>query len=244
MIAFRPDYFLGYSVALDRFARVNEDMADLLRGLRLKAVIGTSESFPGPESAVRLSNLFGAPIAMEYGAVETNVIAQTHPSGGYRVFWRSQLVEAVPVAGTRHCRVLTTSLYPRCFPLVRYEIGDEIEVEDTQNPAQGVLRFREVIGRCNDSLRLGDGSIVHSEAFSHAVRLEREVRGFQVIAERSVLRLDILAEQLTAALDAGIRSRLSKIHPELGRVGIKVVSDLQHTRAGKTPMIVRANGNA
>ena len=80
--------------------------------------------------------------------------------------------------------------------------------------------------------------------FAHAVRLEREVRGFQVIAEGSVLRLDILAEQLTPALDTGIRLRLSKIHPELGRIGIKVVFDLQHTRAGKTPMIIRANGNA
>src|SRR6185437_12467828 len=115
---------------------------------------------------------------------------------------------AVPVAGTRRCRVLVTSLYPRCFPLVRYDMGDEIEVEDTQSPAEGVLRFRAVIGRCNDSIRLGDGSTVHSEAFSHAVRQEREVRGFQVIADGIVLRLDILAEQLTPALDAGIRSRL------------------------------------
>ena len=81
---------------------------------------------------------------------------------------------------------------------------------------KGVLRFRTVIGRCNDAIQLGDGSTVHSEAFSHAVRQEREVRGFQVIAEGSVLRLDILAGQLTPALDAGIRSRLSKIHPELG----------------------------
>ena len=147
MIAFRPDYFLGYSVALDRFARGNEGMADQFRALQLKAVIGTSESFPGPESAVRLSNLLGAPIAMEYGAVETNVIAHTHPSGGYRVFWRTYLVEALPVAGTRRCRVLITSLYPRCFPLVRYEIGDEIEVEDTQSAAAGVLRFCGSHGR-------------------------------------------------------------------------------------------------
>ena len=56
MIGFRPDYFLGYSVALDSFARANEDMAGRLRALHLKVVIGTSESFPGrsPPFAYRI----------------------------------------------------------------------------------------------------------------------------------------------------------------------------------------------
>ena len=165
MIAFRPDYFLGYSVALDSFARANEDMAGRLRALNLKvcnrhfrvvprAGVRRSLSTPSRDRRARI----GADGAIAgYGSVETNVIAHTHPSGGYRVFWRTHLVEALPVAGTRRCRVLITSLYPRCFPLVRYEMGDEIEVEDTQSPAEGVLRFRAVIGRCNDSIRWETG---------------------------------------------------------------------------------------
>jgi len=238
MKRFRPDYVVGYSVALDLFARANETAGESLRGLGLRAVIGTAESFPFPDSASRLEALFGCPVAMEYGAVECGLVAHTHPEGGYRVFWRNLLVETLPSDG-RH-RILLTSLYPRSMPLIRYEIGDEVELpEPTLGATVGVERFARVVGRCNQHVALDDGATIHSEVFSHALRPCAEVRGFQVVSRRDGLAIRYVSgAPLSGQRASEIRERLGKVHPSLARVRLEQVDALPQTVAGKTRMVV------
>jgi phenylacetate-CoA ligase len=239
LLRFRPDYVLGYSVALDQFARANVGRRDALRNAGVRAVIATAESFPAPDSGTRLGELLGCPVAMEYGAVETGLIAHTHPAGGYRVSWRSQLVEAEPSA-TGH-RIRVTTLGPRCVPLVRYEIGDEIELaEPVSGLAVGVDSFARVIGRCNDYVPLADGAQIHSEAFSHALRPCAEIVSFQVAIGGPELRIRYVAgEELREARIGEIRERLRKIHPGLAAARLERVERLPQSVAGKTPMVVR-----
>jgi len=239
LLAFQPDYVIGYSVALDLLARANADRADAVRALKVRVVVGTSEGFPAADSTAVLGSLFGCPIAMEYGSVETGVIAHTHPDGGYRVFWRSHLLEAVGQGPAR--RLLLTSLYPRAFPLVRYEIGDEIETEPVSDePFAGLAGFRRVVGRCNDYVVLNDGFTVHSEVFSHAVRPCNAVRGFQVRQDGDDIRIHYTSEaELPPEQGQGIRVRLSRVHPSLGAIRLERVASLSQTVAGKTRMIVR-----
>ncbi len=238
LLRFRPDWVLGYSVALDTFARANGERAGAFRDLGIRVVVGTAEAFPSPEARQRVGELFGCPVAMEYGAVETGVLAHTHPTGGYRVFWRTNLLEA-PGEGLRR-PLLVTSLRPRSFPLVRYEIGDEVDLHAEHEPGLGLARFERVAGRCNDYVDLPDGAQVHSEAFSHAVRPCAAVRGFQVVQKGPDLRLRYAAERL---LDSGeeseIRRRLGVVHPELAGISFERVGSLDQTVAGKTRMILR-----
>jgi phenylacetate-CoA ligase len=239
LLRFRPRWLVGYSVALDLFARANADRAAELRGLGLAMVAATAESFPDPGSAARLSELFGAPVAMEYGAVETGVVAHTHPQGGFRVFWNSYLVDAERTASGRH-EVRITSLYPRSFPLVRYEIGDEIELDDPSvTRAVGLDRFARVVGRCNDYVPLGDGSLIHSEAFSHIMRSCPEVRAFQVAHGGSGISIRYVADRpLSAERTEQLRQRLARIHPGLRPARLERVDALPQTVAGKTRMVV------
>ncbi len=238
LLRFRPDYLVGYSVALGVFARVNEDRARELRALGVRAVFATGEAFPSDEAPKRLEDLLGCPLAMEYGSVETDIIAHTHPEGGYRAFWRTYLIEALG-AGERG-RVVITSLYPRAFPLVRYDMGDEIELAPGAGPGPGVASFARVAGRCNDYVPLRSGALVHSELFSHAVRPCAAVRGFQVVIGSDAVRIRYTAECALDAADAsGVRERLARIHPELAGVELERVDDLEHTVAGKTRMVVR-----
>jgi phenylacetate-CoA ligase len=176
---------------------------------------------------------------MEYGAVETGLIAHTHPAGGYRVSWRSHLVEAEPSV-TGH-RIRVTTLGPRCVPLVRYEIGDEIELaEPVAGLAVGVDSFARVIGRCNDYVPLADGAQIHSEAFSHALRPCAEIVSFQVAIGGPELRIRYVAgEELREARIGEIRERLRKIHPGLAAARLERVERLPQSVAGKTPMVVR-----
>jgi len=229
-------YAIGYSVALDRFARANEGERMSLSP-RLKAVIGTAESFPFSDSASLVERVFQAPAAMEYGAVETNLIAHSVPQGGFRAFWLSYFLEARERGPSGGYKLLLTSLYPRCFPLLRYDIGDEIELPA---PAIGVASFNRVIGRCNDYLELDDGLKIHSEAITHSLSGVKAISGYQMVQEgkRLLLRLT-LHDELDDAEKAGIRERLTRIHQSLAATEFEIVETLERTAAGKTPMVVR-----
>jgi len=241
VLSFSPRYIIGYSVALDAFARSNFDKTKELRALGLKAVIGAAEGFPSVESIELISRVTGAPVAMEYGSVETNLVAHTHPHGGYRVFWQTYFIEALEEGSGGGKVVRITSLYPRCFPLIRYEMGDEVEL-DTDKPSFGVERFERVIGRCNDYLVLKDGSRVHSELITHAVRSCKNIMGYQALQTGAMIRLSVTSPmELLPEVVEGIKYRLGKIHLELASVPVERVAQLYQTVAGKTPIIVRDN---
>lgn len=239
ILQFRPAYIVGYSVALDRLERVVSAYRAELHALGIKAVIGTSESFPYADSAQRLSHTFGCRVAMEYGAVEALGVAYSLPEGGYRLFDHSYLAEAER-SGERWILRLT-SLYPRSLPLVRYEIGDEVELAPgSPDRVIGLTGFERLAGRCNAYVELADGALVHSEAFSHAVRPCAAIRGYQVIQEGADLRLRVTAiRELSTDDEAALRRRLAVVHRDLESIALERVDALQQTIAGKTPMIIR-----
>lgn len=239
MLRFRPAYFLGYSVALHRFAEANADRAPELRRLKLKAVIPTAEGFPSETSRAAIQKLFGSPVRMEYGAVETGVLAHETAEGCYRTLWQNYLVEAVPNPATPdRFDVVVTSLYPRCLPLVRYHLGDQIAVAHPELP---VLNFQSVAGRCNDSLTLSSGRIIHSEAFAHIVRDFTGICGYQVIfGPDDALSLHLQTEKdLAPEYRKRILQRLTKLDQTLSNTVLRDVRQLQHSIAGKTPTIIR-----
>lgn len=240
LLSFRPQYLVAYAGALDLFANHNRQNSEAYRKLNLKLAIATAESFPKPDSARIISEVLGCTVAMEYGSVETGLIAHTAPGGEFKVFWRHYFLEGsesehVPGA----YELLVTSLYPRSCPLVRYRIGDLIS-NDPESPAFS-QQFSSVIGRCNDVLEIPGGPTVHSEAFSHAIKDNRSISNFQVVqSKRGDLELNyVAASPLDDAGLALIRDRLKRINPMLERIPIKRVELLEQTIAGKTQRIFR-----
>jgi phenylacetate-CoA ligase len=242
LIRFRPEYVAGFSVALDLFAREAGSLRSPLRALGIKVVIGSSEAFPAADSAALLEDLFAAPVAMEYGSVETDLIAHSRPEGGYWTSWRSYFIEASPDAtrpGVHAIRV--TSLYPRCFPLVRYEIGDEVALgSEPASQLYGLDSFERVVGRCNEFVPLRDGGRIHSSLFNDAVRLCQSIIGYQVVGGRhGEVAIHYMARhELSRAEVDALRERLARVHPELRTSEVRRVERLVQTIAGKTKMIV------
>jgi phenylacetate-coenzyme A ligase PaaK-like adenylate-forming protein len=124
---------------------------------------------------------------------------------------------------------------------VRYEIGDEVELEEAAAATQiGVVSFRRVRGRCNDFVDLADGAVIHSEVFSHAIRPCEEIRGFQVVQSAGEIRIRYVSDtELAPAREGEIRNRLQRVHPDLAVTRFERVARLAHTVAGKTKMVVR-----
>lgn len=238
LIASRARYLVGYSTALDRFARANAGRAPLFAAMGLKAVIATAEGFARADSRMVIADTFGCPVIMEYGAVETGPIAYERPTGGYDVFWRHHRLELIGDTDRQGARELVvTSLNARAMPLLRYAIGDRAV------PATGeaLTGLAAIAGRCNDHVDLPDGTPIHSEAFSHAVRDLPGVRAYQIVRRRStplpVIRIE--ADHALAESDlAMLRGRLAKVHPQLADVGIERTDRVALSVAGKHQMVV------
>lgn len=240
LLHFHPDYILGYSVALDAFARANKERSDLFHELDIKVVIGLAEAFPTEKSVDMIADVLGATVVMEYGSVETGVMATLLSDGVYRVFWQSYLLDTTQVRTSGNHVVRVTSLYPRCFPLIRYELGDEIETLNDTNENVSIKKFKRVIGRCNDFVELSDGSKIHSEAFTHVVRGNREIERYQVIQSNGKIIILIKPKkEITNQILVEIRRCLEVVHSDLANIEIKITDTFQKTVAGKTPMIMR-----
>jgi phenylacetate-CoA ligase len=239
LLKFKPSYVISYSVALDLFARINQHLKQEFHGLKMKAAIATAESFPRSDSADLIADILGCPVVMEYGAVETGPIAHQNKEGYFSVFWRHYFVEGQEsryLPGTYN--LILTSLYPRCFPLIRYEIGDLAALRKNDSLLQ---YFDGIIGRCNDYIILEDKSLVHSEAFTHAVKDCKSITDFQVIQSSSGhISINYVGIGNVANLEIKeVRQRLSKISPFLAGIETRQVKLLKKTIAGKTRRIIR-----
>ena len=183
--------------------------------------------------------MLGCPVVMEYGTVETGPVAHQKLNGRYQVFWRHNLVESIESKSFpgKHEIVITT-LYPRYFPLIRYKVGDFISKNQGGNPFY--QEFDEVIGRCNDFIKLRDGSLIHSEAFTHALKNNTSIDSYQ-IEQKNQNELNLYYTARNRLNDDEIneiRRKLNLIHPLLGDIAMLKVNNLEQTIAGKTKFVI------
>jgi phenylacetate-coenzyme A ligase PaaK-like adenylate-forming protein len=246
LIAWKPRYIIAYSSALDYFARVNADRAADFARLKLAGAFGTGESYPFEDSAAVIGQTLGCPAGMEYGSIETSVMGYSVPKlgalGHFEFFWRSYIFEIGEPGpgGGRMLRI--TSLRPRKWPLVRFEIGDEVFPFAEDNPVS-VSRVERIIGKSLAFVTMDDGTVVHSVTFEHAVRNCKGVLRFQLVDGKSRRTLKIVAPGVDhEAVTAQVRAVLARIHPSLHAATIEFVDQLIQTRAGKTPLVVFEEG--
>lgn len=241
LLRVRPDYVAGYSEALDRFARVNEDRSDSFRELDLKVAIATAESFPYPDSADRIGTVLGVPVTMEYGTAETGPIAYQDETGDFQVFWRHFKLEGRPTDVLENSyELFVTTLYPRCFPLIRYRVGDI--VTDDLGADDFDQTLSSVVGRSNDYVVLTNDRRIHSIVFKHVMEDLKAVRAYQVVQRRSSeisLYCVLDNDHPLGDVKQQIRHRLGELDPELEAVSIEQVHSLERTPAGKTKRVVR-----
>lgn len=233
-------YVIGYSCYLDRLARTNAQFSSLRPPLGLKAVIAAAEGFPFEDSEARIERILRAPVGMEYGSVETYLVAHTHPAGGYRVLWNSYFLEHHP--GSVLQEVFVTSLFRRCTPLFRYRLHDRYELEDGSRRAAdcSTLSFKRIVGRSNASVLLPSGRRLHSESVSHIVRNTPKITGYQFVSwtDRVTLRITT-SGSLDEEEIRRIYSMARRIDLRFGEfLEISEVPELEHTVAGKTPMVL------
>ncbi|MFT7221307.1 MAG: phenylacetate-CoA ligase [Candidatus Azotimanducaceae bacterium] len=222
----RPDYFIGYTRAIEQFVFANRDRRDQFSHLRL--VQPTGEGYTSDESRGEVIDFFSGNVQMEYGSVETGPIAYEADSG-FDSLWYSHRLE-LAADGT----LAVTSLYPRALPLLRYQLGDCCEAVDPND------RIERVAGRVNDFVEVG-GHRVHSELISHAVRDAKGVAGYQIlVAQTGEMRLLLeCRDDISDGDMQGIRNRLMRVQPDFKYMSVEAVKQLAVGPSGKRPMVIR-----
>ncbi|HSA32435.1 MAG TPA: hypothetical protein P5077_01785 [bacterium] len=237
MCDFGPEFVIAFSPAMIAFCRTNRKDAEICRRLKVKCVMCTAGPLTQKEQE-EIGSFFNASVCMEYGSAECGVMAYTVPAGGYRTFWQTHLLQTVPDFQNAH-RNIVTILKVRYFPLIRYDIGDYLELypDEIQRPH----RFISVIGRPSEIVKFPDGTAFFGALIGDCVKQVQRVTANQTVIRGDSMLIRVLADgALTAEESALIIQRCRTVVPALVGKSIMVeqVKELKMGVSGKVPLVM------
>lgn len=116
-------YLHGYSSMIYEIAKTINSL-DLEVSHNLKMIKGTSEKVYDSYQP-EVQKAFGLKIINEYGAAESGLIAFECPQGSMHIAAENVIVEE------EGGEILVTNLLSKSFPIIRYRLGDSIELESS-----------------------------------------------------------------------------------------------------------------
>ena len=120
---YRPRWLMiSPSIALLLLSFCKENSLRLPDSIKYIELFGESVSTAAYNSVV---DYFGIPTAIMYGAKEVNGIALMCPCGNMHLLSDNNYIEVVESG-----KILITNLHNTCFPIIRYDIGDVVELKD------------------------------------------------------------------------------------------------------------------
>ncbi|MGQ0838313.1 phenylacetate--CoA ligase family protein [Actinokineospora sp.] len=166
---FKPNQILAYPSILWRLALEQEEGR---LNIAPEVMLGGAEPlFPHQRKTIEAA--FGAPVIDFYGTSETWMLACSYP-GEEAMHLAEDLIVFEPIdadgeavkPGERSAKMLITNVINKVFPLIRYEIADEVLFLDDINPGPWTgRRIAPVAGRHDDVFEYADGVYVHPYVF-------------------------------------------------------------------------------
>jgi phenylacetate-CoA ligase len=137
----KATYLGGYSSMIYEIAK-KINMNNKKAKFDLKMVKGTSEKI-FEKYQIDVKKAFGKKIISEYGAAEAGIIAFECPKGNMHVNMETAIVEE------KNKEIIVTNLVSKSFPIIRYKIGDYIELDQNMSCECGIAHnvIKEVTGR-------------------------------------------------------------------------------------------------
>ena len=167
---YQPRYLKGLASALRVLAEVWRRAGG---PFRLRGVFSNGDTLL-PVHRRLIESAFGCQVLDSYGHMERTFAVSECPSGGYHVNSDYGILELLPLdrvaapsgePRTRICRAVGTGLHNLAMPLIRYEVGDLIEVNESPSPCpcgRGFPLIRAIAGRENDVIETPDGRFITS----------------------------------------------------------------------------------
>ena len=243
--AFAPRCLYGYASSVALLAAHAQERRRKLRLPRLKVVCTTGEPLFDHQRAL-IQQVFGAPVANEFGSRDIGFTAHETPQGQVLLMSESIILEVLdeagqPVAPGEMGEAVMTGLCSEAQPFIRYRTGDMVRMSTEPDRAgRGLHVIAEVVGRRTDFLVGADGSIMHALAGIYVLRATEGVAEFKLI-QHSLRDVEVLVVPSSRwspaseqAIGAGLRQRLG----EAVRVTVWVVENIAPEASGKHRYVV------
>lgn len=237
----QPEYLVGRTFSLMRLAQ-HAAKTGALRDANYapRYTILTSEMIT-EESVRAVTEGFNTTVLSEYGSVELGVIAASLPEATWpmRVLWFKAILRAGP-----ENNVLVTTIAPRAFPLINYQLGDTID-PTLMGPGGTVLELGPVQGRLVDIIELPDEDGVSHDyegwSLAETVTYAPHVRGIQLVQHEASTTVLVVAPEVDRAEYLRRATESVRVtYPELraGSVKLAFIDDMIPSPRGKQLLMV------
>jgi phenylacetate-CoA ligase len=237
-----PDYLLTHPTMAHRLAAHCAEHG--IRMPRLKHVITISENLR-PDVRAACRRAWDVPVIDIYSTREIGYIALQCPDHEhYHVQGEHVFAEVLDEAG-EPCRpgeigkLLVTSLHNFAMPLIRYDIGDYVELGPPCPCGRGLPVIRRILGRTQNMLVLPSGErrwpLLSSGDIERLMAIAPGIRQYQFVQrERDAIELRVaVAEPLTGAEEEALASWIRQKFGHPFRVSFAYFDEIPRTAAGK-----------
>jgi phenylacetate-CoA ligase len=166
---YRPSFFKGIASALYYFAFFLQEMG--IRDIGFRGVFSTGEMLL-PHQRRLIEQTFHCRVLDSYGHMERTVAISECPQGSLHINPEYGVLELRERAHARipggadqviTADVIGTSLHNLSMPLLRYEVGDVVEVDENPETCpcgRSMPRVRRINGRQEDAIVTPDGRVI------------------------------------------------------------------------------------
>jgi phenylacetate-CoA ligase len=241
-----PDYLSSNTGNLEALAGLVQESGQRLP--RLRHIHSAFEAVTD-EARARIEGAFGVPLKDAYSCTEAGYVASSCPAGhGLHVYAENVLLEVLDEAG-RPCaagqtgRVVLTTLHNYCFPLIRYDIGDDVTLGPGPCPCgRGLPWLVRIDGKRRPMFQLAGGRLKSTAPLGALLDLlgghyQRQV--VQTALDRVVVRL-VPSKDWSAAHAERLRGLLHDFFEGPLAVDIELTERLELPPSGKLQSMICA----
>jgi phenylacetate-CoA ligase len=245
LMAFRPRCIYGYASSVALLAAHARERGRRLRLPGLRVVCTTGEPLYGHQRAL-LSDVFGVPVANEFGSRDIGFTAHETPHRQMLLMSEIILLEVLdadgkPVAPGEMGEAVMTGLCSEAQPFIRYRTGDMVRMSpEPDRDGRGLHVIAEVLGRQTDFLVRSDGTIMHALAGIYVLRTVEGVGEFKLI-QHDTRHLEVLVvpdPRWQGAMSDAIVSGLQRRLGNDVRIEVRLTDGIPPEASGKHRYVV------
>jgi phenylacetate-CoA ligase len=242
LILFKPKYIIGFPSSLVELARMGKKL-NIDFPIKINAIFGTAETIT-EQLKYELENYFKTKVLNQYASSEGAPFIVECPLGNLHLELQSGVFEVLDENNLpcKKGRLIITSFSTHGTPLIRYDIGDEIELSDaTCSCGNNNPLVNEILGRSNDYLLSPEFGKINLGNISNTLKNVSGIIKMQVIQE------EINSIDIKICIDPNQYSIndekifLQNWRERMGnkqKITVTIVNEIPNEKSGKQKLII------